>query len=65
KDSNSKDISLFILGTRWQHQAGWEPIVKSEFTASANGKSITIPLSVYNKNEEAKLRISNSLKKNN
>ncbi|CAG8704859.1 2399_t:CDS:2, partial [Ambispora leptoticha] len=28
KDSNGKDISLFILGTRWQHQAGWEPIVK-------------------------------------
>ncbi|CAG8824863.1 8972_t:CDS:2, partial [Dentiscutata erythropus] len=27
--------------------------VKSEFTASANGKSITIPLSVYNKDEEA------------
>ncbi|CAG8794396.1 18763_t:CDS:1, partial [Racocetra persica] len=28
KDSNGKDISLFILGTRWQHRAGWEPIVK-------------------------------------
>ncbi|CAG8816799.1 13553_t:CDS:2, partial [Racocetra fulgida] len=25
-----------------------EPIVKGEFTASANGKTITIPLSVYN-----------------
>ncbi|CAG8812607.1 17245_t:CDS:2, partial [Dentiscutata erythropus] len=63
KDNNGNDISLFILGTRWQHRAGWEPIVKGEFTASANGKTITIPLSVYNKNEEAKLRISNSLKK--
>ncbi|CAG8722084.1 15872_t:CDS:2, partial [Racocetra persica] len=28
KDSNGKDISLFILGTRWQYQAGWKPIVK-------------------------------------
>jgi len=63
KDNNGNDISLFILGTRWQHRAGWEPIVKGEFTASANGKTITIPLSVYNKNEEAKLRISNSFKK--
>ncbi|CAG8813690.1 27934_t:CDS:2, partial [Racocetra persica] len=27
--------------------------VKGEFTASANGKNITIPLSVYNKDEEA------------
>ena len=51
KDSNGKDISLFILGTRWQHRAGWEPIVKGEFTASANGKNITIPLSVYNESE--------------
>ena len=48
KDSNGNDISLFILGTRWQHRAGWEPIVKGEFTASANRKTITIPLSVYN-----------------
>ncbi|CAG8449334.1 3565_t:CDS:2 [Cetraspora pellucida] len=63
KDNNGNDISLFILGTRWQHRAGWEPIVKGEFTASANGKTIIIPLSVYNKNEEAKLQISNSLKK--
>ncbi|CAG8790498.1 35717_t:CDS:1, partial [Racocetra persica] len=63
KDNNGNDISLFILGTRWQHRAGWEPIVKGEFTASANRKTITIPLSVYNKNEEAKLQISNSLKK--
>jgi hypothetical protein len=53
KDSNGNDISLFILGTRWQHRAGWEPIVKGEFTASVNGKSITIPLSVYNKSESA------------
>ena len=51
KDSNGNDISLFILGTRWQHRAGWEPIVKGEFTASANGKNITIPLSVYNESE--------------
>ncbi|CAG8846485.1 5393_t:CDS:1, partial [Racocetra persica] len=28
KDNNGNDISLFILDTRWQHQAGWEPIVK-------------------------------------
>ncbi|CAG8816115.1 14766_t:CDS:2, partial [Racocetra fulgida] len=51
KDSNGNDISLFILGTRWQHRAGWEPIVKGKFTASANGKNITIPLSVYNESE--------------
>ncbi|CAG8843005.1 35686_t:CDS:2, partial [Racocetra persica] len=37
--------------------------IKGEFTALANRKSITIPLSVYNKNEEAKLQISNSFKK--
>ncbi|CAG8748495.1 6289_t:CDS:1, partial [Racocetra fulgida] len=65
KDNNGNDISLFILGTRCQHRAGWESIVKGEFIASANRKSITIPLSVYNKDEEAKLQISNSLKKNN
>ncbi|CAG8787109.1 20991_t:CDS:1, partial [Racocetra persica] len=28
KDNNSNNISLFILGTRWQYRAGWEPIVK-------------------------------------
>ncbi|CAG8764569.1 9654_t:CDS:1, partial [Racocetra fulgida] len=54
KDDNGNDISLFILGTRWQHQAGWEPIVKGKFIASVNGKSITIPLSVYNKDETKK-----------
>ncbi|CAG8777072.1 1785_t:CDS:1, partial [Racocetra persica] len=28
KDNNGNDILLFILGTRWQHRASWEPIVK-------------------------------------
>ncbi|CAG8795784.1 26261_t:CDS:2, partial [Racocetra persica] len=34
-----------------QYLAGWEPIVKSKFIASVNGKGITIPLFVYNKDE--------------
>ncbi|CAG8569999.1 10085_t:CDS:2, partial [Acaulospora colombiana] len=45
KDRNKKDISIMILGTKWQHRVGWDPIVKGEFTATHNGKTITIPLS--------------------
>jgi len=62
KDSNGRDISLFILGTRWQHRAGWEPIVKGEFTASANGKTITIPLSVYNSGWDYPIPIKKTVK---
>jgi hypothetical protein len=46
-DNNGKELSLFILGTQWQYRAGWEPLVKGEFKATRNGKSITIPLSVH------------------
>ncbi|CAJ0745741.1 24467_t:CDS:2 [Entrophospora sp. SA101] len=65
KDHNGKDISLFILGTRWQHRAGWEPIVKGEFKASCNGKTITIPLSVHKpqQNVFSKASINNVEKK--
>src|SRR5271170_5900120 len=43
KDQNGKDISLVILGTKWQYSAGWKPIVSGEFKASVNGKTISIP----------------------
>jgi len=46
-DDNGKELSLFILGTQWQYRAGWEPLVRGEFKASRNGKTITIPLSVH------------------
>jgi hypothetical protein len=46
-DDNGKELSLFILGTQWQYRAGWEPLVKGEFKATRNGKTITIPLSVH------------------
>ena len=46
-DDNGKELSLFILGTQWQYQAEWEPLVKGEFRVSRNGKTITIPLSVH------------------
>jgi hypothetical protein len=45
KDRNGNDISIMILGTKWQHRVGWDPIVKGEFIATHNGKTITIPLS--------------------
>ena len=66
KDHNGKDISLFILGTKWQHRAGWEPIVKGEFKASCNGKTITIPLSVHKpqQNVFSKASLNNTEKKN-
>ena len=32
---------------QWQYRAGWEPVVKGEFKANVNGKSISIPLSVH------------------
>ena len=34
-----------ILGTKWQHRVGWDPIVKGEFIATHNGETIKIPLS--------------------
>src|SRR5436190_22436781 len=46
-DNNGKELSLFILSTQWQYRAGWEPLIKGEFKATQNGKSITIPLSVH------------------
>jgi hypothetical protein len=46
-DDSGKELSLFILGTQWQYRAGWEPLVKGEFKATRNGKTITIPLSVH------------------
>ena len=46
-DDNGNELSLFILGTQWQYRAGWEPLVKGEFKATRNGKTITIPLSVH------------------
>ena len=57
KDQNGNDISIVILGTKWQHRVGWDPIVKGEFIATHNGKTITIPLSVHRpkkKNETEK-----------
>ena len=44
---NGKELSLFILGTQWQYRAGWEPLIKGEFRATCDGKTITIPLSVH------------------
>ena len=46
-DDDGKELSLFILGTQWQYRAGWEPLVKGEFKATRNGKTIIIPLSVH------------------
>jgi hypothetical protein len=46
-DNNGKELSLFILGTQWQYRAGWEPLIKGEFRATQNGKTIVIPLSVH------------------
>ncbi|RHZ76256.1 hypothetical protein Glove_199g53 [Diversispora epigaea] len=36
KDQDENDISIMILGTKWQHCAGWDPIVKGEFVATHN-----------------------------
>ena len=47
KDQDGNAKSLVILGTQWQYRAGWEPLIKGEFKATCNGKTITIPLSVY------------------
>jgi hypothetical protein len=47
KDENGNAKSLVILGTQWQYRAGWEPLIKGEFKATCNGKTITIPLSVH------------------
>ena len=47
KDQNGNAKSLVILETLWQYQAGWEPLIKEEFKATYNGKTITIPLSVH------------------
>ncbi|CAG8630526.1 13751_t:CDS:2, partial [Acaulospora morrowiae] len=67
KDRNGKDISIMILGTKWQYRVGWDPIVKGEFTATHNGKTITIPLSTRKESHNAfnteKLQVS-EIKKN-
>ncbi|RIA80762.1 hypothetical protein C1645_838120, partial [Glomus cerebriforme] len=47
KDQDGNAKSLVILGTQWQYRAGWEPLIKGEFKATCNGKTITIPLSVH------------------
>ena len=47
KDRNENELSTFILGTQWQYRAGWKPLIKGEFKAICDGKTITIPLSVY------------------
>ena len=47
KDDDGNDKSLVILGTQWQYRAGWEPLIKGEFKATCNGKTIIIPLSVH------------------
>ncbi|PKK68510.1 hypothetical protein RhiirC2_782174 [Rhizophagus irregularis] len=47
KDRNRNAKSLVILGTQWQYCTGWEPLIKGEFKATCNGKTITIPLSVH------------------
>ena len=47
KDQNGNAKSLVILGTQWQYRAGWEPLIKGEFRATRNGRTITIPLSVH------------------
>ena len=47
KDQNGNAKSLVILGTQWQYRAGWEPLIKGEFKATCNGKTIIIPLSVH------------------
>ena len=46
-DDSGRELSLFILGTQWQYRVGWEPLVKGEFKATRNGKTVTIPLSVH------------------
>ena len=61
KDRNGKDLSIVILGTNWQHHVGWHPIVKGEFTATRNGKTITIPISTRKENHKA--NIANTLSK--
>ena len=47
KDQNENAKSLVILGTQWQYQARWEPLIKREFKAICNGKNITILLLVH------------------
>ncbi|CAG8601901.1 1569_t:CDS:2 [Ambispora gerdemannii] len=53
KNRNGKDISIMILGTKWQHHIRWDPIVKGEFIATQNGKTITIPLSTRKESRNA------------
>src|ERR1044072_1672684 len=47
KDQDGNAKSLVILGTQWQYRAGWEPLIKREFKATCNRKTIIIPLSVH------------------
>ena len=62
-DNNGKELSLFILGTQWQYRAGWEPLVKGEFRATRDGKTITIPLSVH-KSQRNIFTVEKDYKKN-
>ena len=48
KDQDGNAKSLVILGTQWQYRAGWEPLIKGEFKATCNGKTITIPYQFTN-----------------
>src|SRR6185312_2804074 len=61
KDRNGNDISIMILGTKWQHHVGWEPIVKGEFTATHNGKTITIPLSTRKEKSRHNVSVSDNI----
>ncbi|CAG8665721.1 3208_t:CDS:2 [Acaulospora morrowiae] len=67
KNQNGKDISIMILDTKWQHRVGWDLIVKGEFTATYNEKTITVPLStckeLCNTFNTEKLQMSEELEK--
>ena len=50
-----------ILGTKWQYRAGWDPIVKGEFIATHNGKTIIIPLSTRKEKYTHNVTVSNNI----
>ena len=61
QDRNGNDISIMILGTKWQHRAGWDPIVKGEFIATHNGKTIIIPLSTRKEKSSHNVSVSDNI----
>lgn len=61
KDRDGNDISIMILGTKWQHRVGWEPIVKGEFIATHNGKTIKIPLSTRKEKYSHNVSVSDNI----